>query len=33
MARIELAVNDPHEEIDGWVDQVLSERKRLVIAA
>lgn len=33
MARIELAVNDPHEEIDGWVDQVFSERKRLVIAA
>lgn len=33
MARIELAVNDPHEEIDGWVDQVLSESKRFVIAA
>ena len=33
MARIELAVNDPHEEIDGWVDQVFSESKRLVIAA
>jgi len=33
MARIELAVNDPHEEIDAWVTQEFSDGNRLAIAA
>ena len=33
MARIELAVNDSHEEIDAWVAQEFSETNGLAIAA
>lgn len=33
MARIELAVNDSHEEIDAWVSQEFGECNRLAIAA
>ena len=33
MARIELAVNDSHEEIDEWVAQEFGESNRLAIAA
>jgi hypothetical protein len=33
MARIELAVNDFHEEIDAWVAQEFGECNRLAIAA
>jgi hypothetical protein len=33
MARIELAVNDRHEEIEGWVDQMFSESKPSAIAS
>ena len=33
MARIELAVNDSHEEIDAWVAQEFSEENKLAIAA
>jgi len=33
MARIELAVNDSHEEIDAWVAQEFSEVNGLAIAA